>query len=167
MYNIGKVVNTHGINGEMKIHRITDFEERFEVGAVVYAILENKSPVQLTISSHRQHKGFDLLKFEGYTNINDIEHLKGSYLKISEDQLTDLHDGEYYYFEIIGCSVYTTEGEKLGEVKEILSPGANDVWVVAREKSKDLLIPYIENVVKEIDTKMKEIIIEPMEGLLD
>jgi len=167
MYNIGKIINTHGVRGEVKVHRITDFDERFDIGETVYAIKENQAPLELVISSHRMHKGFDLLRFEGFNNINEVEHLKGALLKITEDQLTDLDEGEYYYFEIIGCTVYTTEDEELGAVKEILSPGANDVWVVERNREKDLLIPYIDDVVKEVDTETKKIIIEPMEGLLE
>ncbi|AVQ99024.1 ribosome maturation factor RimM [Oceanobacillus iheyensis] len=167
MYNIGKIVNTHGIRGEVKVVRISDFEERFAVGNQVYAVKEKAAPVALTIAAHRIHKGFDLLQFEGYANINDVEHFKGGYLKITEEQLTELESGEYYYHEIIGCDVMTASGESLGVVKEILSPGANDVWVIKRPKEKDLLIPYIDEVVKEVSIENKKVVIEPMEGLLD
>lgn len=166
MYTIGKIVNTHGIRGEVKVLRISDFDERFQPGGKVY-VMDGKKPLPLVIASHRIHKGFDLLTFEGYSNINDVEKYKGSELKIREDQLTDLERDEYYYHEIIGCEVYTKDEQKLGEVKEILSPGANDVWVVKREKGKDVLVPYIEQVVIEVDVENKKIIIDLMEGLLD
>ncbi|MHA6251318.1 ribosome maturation factor RimM [Oceanobacillus sp. CAU 1775] len=166
MFNIGKIVNTHGIRGEVKVKRITDFEERFNVGETVYIESDGKH-LPLVISAHRVHKGFDLLYFEGYNNINDVEKYKGSYLKIREDQLTDLDENEFYYYEIIGCEVFTSSGEKLGKVKEILAPGANDVWVVERKGMKDALIPYIDQVVKDININDKRIVIEPMEGLLD
>lgn len=167
MFNVGKIINTHGLRGEVKVHRITDFEDRFDIGAKVYAVKDNSEPIELMISSHRMHKGFDLLRFQGLDSIDDVEHLKGAMLKITKDQLTELEEGEYYYFEIIGCSVYTTGGERIGEVKEILSPGANDVWVVKRKEGKDVLIPYIEDVVKKVNPDAKEIVIHPMEGLLD
>ncbi|GAB3793856.1 ribosome maturation factor RimM [Virgibacillus kimchii] len=167
MFNIGKIVNTHGIHGEVKVVRITDFEERFKPGNTVYTAGKNEPPIQLTIESHRHHKGFDLLKFQNMNNINDIEHLKGTYLTIEEDQLTELDANEFYYHEIIGCHVYTVSEEKIGTVIEILSPGANDVWVVKRPQGKEVLIPYIEEVVKEVHTQSRKIIIEPMEGLLD
>jgi 16S rRNA processing protein RimM len=167
MFNVGKIVNTHGILGEVKVVRITDFEQRFEPGNTVFAAEKNAPPLQLIIESHRQHKGFDLLKFQNYNNINDIEHLKGVYLKIEESQLTKLEENEFYYHEIIGCDVFTLEDERIGTVKEILSPGANDVWVVKQPHGKEVLIPYIEDVVKEIHIKTQKIIIEPMEGLLD
>lgn len=167
MFNVGKIVNTHGIRGEVKVLRISDFEERFAVGKQVFLVRENGETIPLTIDERRTHKGFDLLHFEGYANINDVEPFKGCQLKITESQLTNLSDGEFYYYEIIGCAVYTNEDEKLGEITEILSPGANDVWVVKQAKGKDVLIPYIKDVVKEIDITAKKIVIEPMEGLLD
>lgn len=167
MFNIGKIINTHGIRGEVKVLRISDFEERFNVGEVVYLEKNKNDLVELTINGHRMHKGYDLLRFEGYDNVNDVEQFKGFYLKISEDQLTELEEGEYYYHEIIGCDVHTIDKTYIGKIKEILSPGANDVWVVKPEKGKDVLIPYIEEVVKSVDIDEKMVIIEPMEGLLD
>jgi|SRR5690625_3555663 len=167
MFNIGKIVNTHGIRGEVKVVRITDFDDRFEPGNIIFAEMKNKDPIQLAIESHRIHKGFDLLKFQNCDNINDIEYLKGVYLKIEENQLTELGENEYYYHEIIGCNVFTLSDKKIGTVKEILSPGANDVWVVKQPNGKEVLIPYIEDVVKEIHIEKHKIIIEPMEGLLD
>lgn len=165
-FNIGKIVNTHGIRGEVKVVRITDFEDRFSPGNTVY-LQDNKEYKPLVIATHRVHKGFDLLHFKGYGNINDVEAFKGLMLSIDEDQLTDLEEDAYYYHEIVGCKVVTTDGEELGKVKEILSPGANDVWVVQRIKAKDLLIPYIEQVVKEVDIENKIIKIQLMEGMLD
>ena len=98
--------------------------------------------------------------------INDVEKYKGCSLKIAEENLTDLDDGEFYYHEIIGLDVY--EGNTLiGQVKEILQPGANDVWVVKRKGKKDLLLPYIPPVVLDVDVAAGRIEVELMEGLDD
>ncbi|GIO21945.1 ribosome maturation factor RimM [Oceanobacillus sp. J11TS1] len=163
---IGKIINTHGIRGEVKILRITDFEERFTPGNEVI-IAADQGDITLTIDSHRIHKGFDLITFKGYTNINKVEQWKGLNLFIDKNQATELEEDAYYYHEIIGCQVQTTEGETLGKVKEILSPGANDVWVVQRPGKKDLLLPYIEDVIKKVDTDTGIISVELMEGMLD
>ncbi|GGP12321.1 ribosome maturation factor RimM [Oceanobacillus neutriphilus] len=163
---IGKIVNTHGIRGEVKVLRITDFEERFTPGNEVIITSEQKD-ITLTIDSHRIHKGFDLITFKGYTNINDVEKWKGMNLYINKNQAAELEEDAYYYHEIIGCRVETTEGEALGEIKEILSPGANDVWVVQRPGKKDLLLPYIEDVIKNVDIDTGTISVELMEGMLD
>ncbi|WP_442637499.1 ribosome maturation factor RimM [Rossellomorea marisflavi] len=166
-FNVGKIVNTHGIKGELKVLSMTDFpEERYQKGNELTLFIEGKEPKSLTIASYRKHKNFDLLMFEGYRDINEVEGFKQGILKVDESQLQDLDEGEFYFHEIIGCVVRTTSGEELGVVKEILSPGANDVWVVKAPRGKEHLIPYIEDIVKKVDIAQKEIIIEPMEGLL-
>lgn len=167
-FNVGKIVNTHGIRGEARIISKTDFaDERYKPGSKLYLFMPDaKTPLELTVKAHRKHKNFDLLTFEGYENINHVEKMKGGILKITEEQLTELEENEFYYHEIIGCTVVTQTGEEIGTVKEILSPGANDVWVVNRKGGKEALIPYIEDVVKKIDIENKKIEIDAMEGLL-
>ncbi|WP_445488772.1 ribosome maturation factor RimM [Niallia sp. 03133] len=167
-FNVGKVVNTHGIKGEIRVISRTDFpEERYKVGNPIYFFQSDKAvPMQLTIKSHRVHKNFNLLTFEGYDNVNNIEFMKGGLLKVPESFLGELPENEYYFHEIIGCSVQTVDGEELGVITEILTPGANDVWVIKGKNKKELLIPYIEEVVMKVDVKEKIVIIEPMEGLL-
>lgn len=167
MFNVGKIINTHGIKGEVKVHRITDFEERFQPGQLLYWVDDKKETKTLVVRSHRIHKGFDLISFEDLPSINDVEPLKNVTLMVSEEEQEELGDHEFYFHEVIGCTVYLESGEELGVIKEILTPGANDVWVVKRKGSKDLLIPYIEPVVKKVDPMEKNIIIDPIEGLLD
>lgn len=167
MFNVAKVVNTHGIKGEVKTIRITDFEERFKSGQKLFWIKEGNDPLPLTVSGHRKHKNFDMLFFEEINSLSEAERLKEGILKVSEQEQQELDEGEYYYHQIIGSTVVTLEGQKLGLVKEILSPGANDVWVVERTGKKDLLIPYIEEVVKDVELENKLIRISPMEGLLE
>ena len=100
--NVGKVVNTHGIRGEVRVISQTDFpEERYQKGAKLTLFREGQKPLELTITSHRKHKNFDLLTFEGYPNINDVERFRDGILKVSEDDLTDLEENEFYYYEII------------------------------------------------------------------
>lgn len=166
-FQVGKIVNTHGIAGEVRVISETDFsEERFSEGSKLYIMKdENDKPVPYIVESHRKHKQFDLLKFKNLLTINDVEKLKGSLLFVHEEQLSPLEENEYYYHEIIGCSVTTDTGEKLGVVKEILSPGANDVWVIQTDE-KDLLIPYIEEVVKVVNIEKQEIIIHLLDGLI-
>ncbi|MCA1053489.1 ribosome maturation factor RimM [Rossellomorea aquimaris] len=167
-FNVGKIVNTHGVKGEVKVVSSTDFpNERYQKGNELHLFLpKKKEPVSLIIESHRTHKNFDLLTFEGYHDINQVEIFKEGVLKVKEDQLQELEEGEYYYHEIVGCKVVTSDGGEIGTVREILSPGANDVWVVKGERGKEHLIPYIEDVVKEIDIEKGLITIDPMEGLL-
>lgn len=166
LFEVGKIVNTHGVKGEVRVVRITDFSERFNIGNTLYIKHVDKL-LPLTITNHRRHKQFDLLHFSGYETIDDVQPLINQTLYIKEEQLTPLPEGEYYYYEIIGCEVITTEGESIGVVDHILAPGANDVWVVKRPDGKEALIPYIDDVVKQVDVQNKLITIELMEGLLD
>jgi 16S rRNA processing protein RimM len=164
--NVGKIVNTHGIRGEVRVISRTDFpEERYKIGNTLYVDMGSEQ-IPVTIEAHRKHKQFDLLMFEGLENINDVERFKGQLLKVPKEQSVSLEEGEFFYHDIIGCSVFTVEGEELGKVKEILSPGANDVWVVKRKGfGSDILIPYIPSVVKTVDIDAQKISIEPLEGL--
>ncbi|MEC1409644.1 ribosome maturation factor RimM [Bacillus safensis] len=167
--NVGKIVNTHGVRGEVRVVSKTDFpEERYKKGSVLYIFKQGQSePLKVTVASHRQHKQFDLLTFEEINSLNEAEHLKESILKVEKEHLGSLDEGEFYFHQIIGCEVYDEEDKLIGQIKEILTPGANDVWVVGRKGKKDSLIPYIPSVVKKIDISSKTVHIEVMEGLID
>jgi len=167
--NVGKLVNTHGIRGEVKVVSSTDFpEERYAPGS----ILTMEEPdtgrrIEVEVQSARLHKNMFIIKLKGYDNINDVEKYKGWSLKVTKENLGELDEGEYYYFEIIGCRVLTEEGEDLGEITEILSPGANDVWVVQPAKGKQqLLLPVIDDVVLEVDIAAKKVTVRLLEGLI-
>lgn len=168
-YTVGTIVNTHGIRGEVRVVATTDFPtKRFAVGATLYAFLPHQTtPVTLKVGTVRKHKSFYLLSFPDRPSINDVEGLKTATLKIADDQLdqSDLQPGEYYYHQIVGLDVVTVDGEPLGQIKEILSPGANDVWVVARPGKSDLLLPKIDQVIKQVDLDHHQVIVELMEGL--
>lgn len=166
--NVGKIVNTHGIRGEVRVISQTDFpEERYQPGGQLTLFRTGKDPLALTITSHRKHKNFDLLTFEGYPNINDVEPFRDGILKVDMAELNELGENEFYYHEIIGLQVVEEGGQEIGKIKEILSPGANDVWVVQRKGKKDALIPYIDSVVKSIDLATGVVTVDIPEGLLD
>lgn len=167
--NIGKLVNTQGIKGEVRVQVITDFpEKRFNKGNKIYAFKnDDDEPIQLEIDGVRKHKNFLLLHFVNKNSINDVEFLKPSMLKINDNQQNhdDLNPGEYYYSQILGLEVFDIKGNFLGIIKDIMDLGPNDVWVVKRESKKDLLLPKIDDVVKNIDLNEKKVIVDLMEGL--
>ena len=167
-FNVGKIVNTQGLQGEMRVLSVTDFaEERFKKGNIL-ALFDKKDQfvMDVEIASHRKVKNFDIIKFKGMYHINDIEKYRDFSLKVAEEDLTDLEDGEFYYHEIIGLEVYEND-VLLGTRKEILQPGANDVWVVKRKGKRDLLLPYIPPVVLGIDIEQGRVDVEIPEGLDD
>ncbi|HJA22231.1 ribosome maturation factor RimM [Limosilactobacillus panis] len=165
LYNVGKIVNTHGIRGEVRVIPTTDFiDQRFAPQQKLY-LQTTGEPLELTVEKARQHKGFVLVKFVGYDNINDVERFRDHELQVSGDDQQPLEDGQYYYHQIIGLTVKTADGQELGTIKEILSPGANDVWVVQRPGKQDLLLPVIDDVVKQVDLDNGQVLVELMEGL--
>ncbi|MBF0787792.1 MULTISPECIES: ribosome maturation factor RimM [unclassified Streptococcus] len=167
-FKVGKIVNTQGLKGEMRVLSVTDFaEERFKKGNHL-ALFNPKDQfvMDVEIAGHRKVKNFDIIKFKGMYHINDIEKYRDYVLKVAEEDLVELDEGEFYYHEIMGLEVY--EGDTLlGKIKEILQPGANDVWVVKRKGKRDLLLPYIPSVVLEVDRGAGRIQVEIPEGLDD
>lgn len=166
---VGKLVNTHGIRGEVKILPQTDFPEvRFAPGSRL-TLRDPSSPasVEIEVVSAREQKGMYILKLKGYTNINEVERYKGWTAVVPDTDRVELEEGEYYYHEIVGCRVVTEEGEELGTISEILSPGANDVWVVDRPGSRQqLLLPVIDEVLVGVDVPAKTVTVRLMEGLI-
>lgn len=163
---VAKIANTHGLKGELKLLASTDFpEERFKVGNDVFLETEG-TYVPLTVSSYRKHKQFVMVTFKGMHHINDVEKYKGLKLFVQPEVLQELAENEYYYHEIIGCDVYDGDA-KIGVISEILETGANDVWTIKRPGKKDVLIPYIEQVVASIDVAQKRIQITPLPGLIE
>lgn len=167
-YNVGTIVNTQGLQGEVRVISVTDFaEERFAKNTILALFDKKGNYVQdLKVKSSRKQKNFYIVKFEGFYHINDVEAFKEFTLKIAEDKLKDLDEGEFYYHEIIGLDVYEKD-QLIGQVSEILQPGANDVWVVKRKGKRDLLLPYIPPVVLNVDLQAKRVDVEIMEGLDD
>lgn len=165
-YDVGKIVNTHGIKGEVRVLSITDSPEiRYQKNAVLTWFKDGEAPIELVVRGHRQHKSFDLLMFEEYVFINDVEPLVGGTLKVSEEDLSELDENEFYLHEIIGLNVVDEEGSTIGKVKEVISTGANDVWIVQRKNKKDLLLPYIDEVILDVDLEQEKITVHILEGL--
>ncbi|WP_214783800.1 ribosome maturation factor RimM [Exiguobacterium sp. s183] len=163
---VGKIANTHGLKGEVKILAATDFpEERFKKGNTLFLDVDGRKQ-EMTITTYRPHKQFHLVTFKGFENINLIEKYKGLKLYVHAEHVHNLSENEYYYHEIIGCEAIV-DGESIGVIDDIFETGANDVWVIKRPGKSDALIPYIESVVKEIDVEEKRVVITPIPGMID
>lgn len=164
LFNVGKIVNTHGIKGEVKVASITDFpEQRYKKNNILY--LEDESH-PLTIESVRVHKGMYMLKFAEIKDMTQAELLKNKVLKTTHES-NELSDNEFYYHDIIGLVVNDKSLGELGKITEIMSPGANDVWVVNSKQYGEVLIPYIPSVVLKVDLKKAVVEVEIPEGLID
>lgn len=164
MFEIGKIVNTQGIKGVVRIVPMTDDIKRFELLKNVYVC--GKTDEVYEIENVSYHKQFVLLKFKGVDDMTQAElKLKNKLIKIDDNEALPLDEDEYYIRDLMGCEVVTLEGEVLGKVKDILFTGANDVYVVDND-GKDILIPATKNCVQEIDIQNKKITIELLKGLI-
>lgn len=165
-YDVATIIRTHGIKGELQVASLTDFpEDRFAEGSQLFISTATGDPQAVEVESVRPHKQFLLVKLKGYDNINDVEQFVKGKLQVSEDQQAALPTGQYYYRQIVGLDVKTTDGEDLGKIKEIMPTGANDVWVVQRPGKEDLLLPAIPDVVKDVNLDDGVVTVELMEGL--
>lgn len=175
LIRVGSLVNTQGIRGEVRVISHTDFpDRRFRKGSKLLLVHPQfPEPVELLVESSRTHKNFYLLKFAGHSSINEVEPYKGGELKIHESELAALPEGTYYIHELVGCRVMTEDGIELGDLVEVLQPGANDVYVVKLDKGtdvnkgKNILLPAIPDCVKQVDAENKRIVVHLMEGLMD
>ncbi len=123
-------------------------------------------PRWIRIAGMRPHKNFLLVWFEGVDTAEKADALIGRSVAVWRDQLPQLEEGELYHCDLVGCRVETDAGRQLGAVEEILPTGSNDV-LIARDGTREYLIPLIDEVVVEIDAVGKRIVITPMPGLLD
>ena len=139
---------------------MTDFPQRFRAGEKVYL-----NGDLLTIEGSRWHGEVVVLKLAGYADRSAVENLRGRYLEIPEKEVYPLPKGQYYRFQIVGLEVRTTEGERLGKIVDVFPTGSNEVFVV-RSARGELLLPAIEDVVKEVDLEKGFVVIEALEGLL-
>ena len=157
---IGRILTTWGVKGKLKVKLETDFPQRFAPGSKVYI---NRQP--MTIDSAEWHGDKPVIKLNTIDSIEDARKLRGKTVEIHRNQVHPLPEGQYYYFQLIGLEVWTTQGELLGSITEIITTGSNDNYVVRGAKG-EILIPAIEDVVKSIDLDKGCLIIEPIEGLL-
>ena len=168
-YRIARIVNTYGIKGQLKVLLDTDFvEERFAVGNQLLIVDGQKSVAQVTVANFRPQKGAYVVGFEEYQSINQVEVFKGLELAIDQADQAPLEEDSYYHHQIIGLEVFDQEGQVVGVIKDIMPLPANDVWVVKpAHAGKEILLPFIEDVVKEVDLDNQRVVIERMEGLID
>ena len=162
---IGQIVNTFGIKGEVKVVPFTDDINRFDDLEKVYVKTKKESKLY-KVENARYHKNMVLLKFEGINNPEDAELLKNSFLEVDREDAIPLEEGTYFIVDLIGLDVYTDDGKLLGKVEDIYNTGANDIYVVKDELGKQILLPAIDDVLKEIDLENEKIVVHIIPGLL-
>ena len=164
LLQVGVISSTHGIRGEVKVFPTTDDPDRFR--KLKQVILDTgREQKSLEIEGVKFFKQFVILKFKGIDNINDIEKYKGKSLYVTREHAVKLKKDEYFIADLIGIQVVSDEGEELGTISDVLQTGANDVYVVSKDGTKDLLIPAIHACIQNVDVAAGQMEVHLLPGL--
>lgn len=162
---VGQIVNTFGIKGQVKVNPFTDDIKKFEKLKEIY--IEKKNELKLfQIEKVNYSKNMVILKLKGIETPEEAEKLRNSYIKIDRKNAKKLPAGTYYIADLIGLDVYTDENKLLGKLDYIYNAGSSDIYVVKDEQGKEILLPAITDVLKQVDLKNGKIIVHIIEGLI-
>lgn len=165
MLEIGKIINTHGLRGEVKIVTWTDTPEDFENIKKVYT-KKSGEDISLKVSKVKYQKNNIIVKFKEINSIEEAEEYKNLILSTDKSQLPPLPEGVYYIADLIGCKVFDRDTE-LGELKDVFSAGAGNVYDVVNKQGKHIYLPANEGTVLTTDIEGKKIVMAVPEGLED
>jgi 16S rRNA processing protein RimM len=163
---VGRVARAHGNRGQVIVDPVTDFpDDRFKAGSMLHIRRDGKID-SLTIDSVRFQRGRPILAFAGIDTMDSAETLAGTELRIDPGALHELPTGSFYRHDLVGCTVETETGQRLGEVVSVEGEAAGSRLVV-KKGSAEILIPLAEGICASVDIAGRKIIIAPPDGLLD
>ena len=161
---VGRIANTHGLRGEVKIVPWVDDMHVFATIQTLY--LDEEKTVPLELTHVRYHNDVIIGSLSGVDSIDAAEKLKGKELYVEREKLGEPPHGRYYICDLIGLEAYDDiSGEQLGKVIDVISTGPHNVYVLGRKNQKDLLIPAIPDVIKDLDIDSEKMIVHMIEGL--
>ena len=160
---VGVIANTHGVRGEVKVYPTTDDVNRFKKLKEIY-MGDEKAP--LHIQSVKFQKNMVILGFKEYTSLNEVEGLRNKELFVDRAHAVKLQKDEYFISDLIGMKVVTDEGADFGELTDVMTTGAKDVYVVKTTDGKEVLLPAIKECVLKVDMNERVMSVHIMEGLL-
>ncbi len=158
------MLKSWGVRGEIKIEILTEFPDRF---ASLHRVFLGDDAKPFSVERTRLLGGAKaaLLKLQGIDSPETAAKLRDQLVQIARQDAVPLPKGKLYLYQLIGLRVCTVEGEDLGEITDVLDIGANDVYVV-RQESREILIPAIEDVVKEISLERGQVVVQLLPGLI-
>lgn len=162
---VGQIVNTFGIKGFVKIYPYVDDISRFDNLKKVH-IKSKKEEKELQIEEVKYQKNMVLVKFKGIETVENAEKLRNSFVEIDRADAIPLEEGQYFIADLLGLNVFLDTGEKLGVLEDIYNTGSSDIYVVKNELGKQFLLPYIDEVIKQINLEEGKIIVHIIEGLI-
>lgn len=167
---VGRIVKPHGIRGELLVDVRTDSAQlRFAQGAVLFVTSADGAPGRtLTVTAARPHTGRLLVRFDGVDERDDADALRGAVLTASTHDLPPIDDpDEFYDHQLEGLAVHTTAGALVGTVREVTHGAGGDLLVVHRDGGGEVLVPFVRQIVPEVDVPGGRIVLDPPPGLLE
>ena len=166
LFQVGVISNTHGVRGEVKVFPTTDDANRFK--KLKKVLLDTgKEKKELEISQVKFFKNLVILKFKGIDNINDIEKYKGQGLYVTRENAVPCEEDEYYIADLIDMKVVSDEEEDLGVISDVLTTGANDIYVISQPHTQDILLPAIKECILDVNMTERLMKVHLLEGLRD
>ena len=164
LLQVGVITSTHGIRGEVKVFPTTDDPNRFR--KLKQVILDTgKEQLEMEIASVKFFKNMVIVKFKGIDDINDVEKYRKAGIYVTRENAIPLGENEYFIADLIGLHVVSDDEEKLGVIDDVLQTGANDVYIVKKEQTPDLLIPAIKDCIKNVNIEEGTMIVHLLPGL--
>lgn len=162
---VGEIIGVFGVQGELKVRPLTDFPERFERAATLY-VGEKRTPYE-TVSGRQQGRQV-ILRLAGVESPEAGALLRGERLYVPGDAIIPLAGDRFYIHDVIGLRVVRADGADLGVVTDVVSGGANDLYVVLDERTRvETLLPAVKEFVRSIDLESGVITVTPIPGLFD
>lgn len=164
-FEIGQIVNHFGIKGMVKVNPFTDDISQFEEMETI--LVDKKGSIQeMQIEEVKYSKNQVLLKLKGIETVEEAEKYRNCYLKLPREKARKLPKNTYFIADLIGLEVYTEEGNLLGKVDDIYNTGASDIYVIKDELGKQILLPAIKEVIKQVDLEQEKIVVHLLDGLV-
>lgn len=166
LLQVGAIASTHGVRGEVKVFPTTDDVKRYSKLKEVYLGEEDKAEL-LHIESVKYFKNMVIVKFKEYNSLNEVETIKGKKLFVTRTNAVKLKKDEYFIADLIGMNVNDENKNITGKLVDVMTTGANDVYVIELDDGRELLLPAIKECVLKVDFDSNLILINILEGLLD
>lgn len=164
--NVGQILKPHGIRGEVCIVPTTDWPEQFEVNRSFRIIKKGHEPRQIVFKQVRVHKAHFIVQLENVNDRNTAELLRGWDIQIEAESRPELPENEYYLSDLIGLKAVTEAGDLVGWITDIMQQTGQDIYIITKGE-KEILIPAVKEFIKEVNLRKQEIIIDPIDGLIE
>ncbi len=158
--NIGKVVTTHGVRGDIKVYPHTNVEGMFGKLKKIYI-----SDEEYKISSVKYVKGCPVLNIDGLNTVEEAQKLIGKQVLADENNLPKLEENSFYLKDIIGCTAIDEQGTEIGAITDVIFTGANDVYQITTAEKRDILVPAVKEFIRSVNIKDKKITVKLIEGM--